>query len=542
MSNLEDINSNNKNYITTEWNGSHISIYDVDGIIQDATEHRTILYDRSDFPFPIERIKVYAEIVQPEKEDALMLESILQLDRTYCIDSNWLVDRFQKYFTPQDVDSDDYQKRPPFHIRNLAFSDTFLVSDDESGSKFVLWLNQEENKIQLTNDIRLTAGNEVSEIYPPVLASVSPEKLLKSQISATALLADFVNGFYKVKDQNDINIMNGVPLNREYIIGNDRRPDVKSKVIKKLGDMGIQKKISNDRNSSPVFDIEELEPSEKQSVEKLNPENMISLNDIGGLESVKKILSDVAISFKHHEIMKKWGTERPRGVLLYGEPGTGKTMLVKALSNEIGAELMIIQSTDIYGAMLGNSEQHIKDIFSKLKGQNDTPIVLFFDEFESIFGITNKPSAGGADSARNAVAGIFKQEMNTLAQENPNVLVVAATNDLDCIDPSLIRSGRFDHKIYVPMPDQTARIQIIANIMSEKIIECEDGNFKLFDDSLSIEKIASQTDDLSGADIAEIFRRLSLSRAMEEVRTGKEQTPISQLNFEQEIRNFRQNG
>jgi transitional endoplasmic reticulum ATPase len=156
--------------------------------------------------------------------------------------------------------------------------------------------------------------------------------------------------------------------------------------------------------------------------------------------------------------------------------------------------------------------------------------------------MTSEPSAGGADNERNAVAGIFKQEMNTLARENPHVLVVAATNDLGRIDPSLVRSGRFDYKIYVPMPDQASRQEIVVNVVTRTMLGTETGEFKIFADDLNITEVASQTDGMSGADITEIFRRLSLSRAMEEAQTGIEQPPITQAEIEQAVQDFRQNG
>lgn len=264
----------------------------------------------------------------------------------------------------------------------------------------------------------------------------------------------------------------------------------------------------------------------------------LSLDDVGGLEQVKKTLRDIATSFQYPEVMEKWGAKRPQGVLMYGEPGTGKTMLAKALASEIGAKMWVIQSTDIYDMWLGNSEIRIKDIFNRARQYKDR-LLIFFDEFDSIVGITEGPDPGGAGSARNGVAGIFKQEMNTLAVDNPNVLVVAATNKLDRIDPALRRSGRFDHTVYIPMPDIEARQQILANIVARLMLQRETKKFKVFQDNLSINELADKTDEMSGADITELFRRIALSRAIQEARTGKQQPPISQEEIEQEIRGFR---
>ena len=271
-------------------------------------------------------------------------------------------------------------------------------------------------------------------------------------------------------------------------------------------------------------------------IETTNSE--LSLDDIGGLEQVKKTLRDIATSFRHHEIMEKWGAKRPQGVLMYGEPGTGKTMLAKALAIEMDAEIWTIQSTDIYEKWLGDSESHMKDIFDRAR-QHKGRLLIFFDEFDSIVGTTEDPHPGGADNARNAVAGIFKQEMNTFGKDNPNVLIVAATNKLDRIDPALRRSGRFDHTIYVPMPDLGARQQILASMVTESMLRQETGSFKMFKDDLNIIDLAGKTDGMSGADIAEVFRRLGLSRAMQEARTGETQPPISQEEIEQEIRGLK---
>jgi SpoVK/Ycf46/Vps4 family AAA+-type ATPase len=524
--------------ITAEWNGSRINIYDIDGIVQDASSNVTAIYDRSDLPYPIERVQVTAECVLSEGEEALALGSKIQLDRTQGWNSRWLNARFRNHLAPQnEYDVKNYQKRPPFHIKNVTFSNTFLIADEDSGSRFILWADADSGLITITNTVKLTGGERKVEIRPPALYSTSAESQITSLMRVTALVADFVNAF-KVTNQYDTKRIEGIPLNREYVVGQERRTATNRNAAKKLGGAGLKDSLIPEDKSNEETDSHEWD--EKHGIEKFTPEQGVKLSDIGGLERVKRMLQDIAASFTHPEIMEKWGAKRPQGVLLYGEPGTGKNMLAQALANEIGAEMWTLQSTDIYEKWLGNSEQRIKEIFNRLR-EVTKPTIVFFDEFESMVGITEGPSSG-ADSARNAVAGIFKQEMNTLAKENPNVLVIAATNDIDKLDPSLIRSGRFDYKIYVPMPDQDARQEIVINVISKVMLGKEEGSFKIFADDLNVSRLALQTDGFSGADITEIFRRLSLSRAMQEARTGQEQPPITQEEIERSIQEFRTRG
>lgn len=522
--------------ISTEWDGSRINIYDVNGILEDATSRETAIYDRSDFPHPIERIQVTAEIVQPEGENALATTSTIQLDRTHQWDSQWLNNRFKNHLAPQKSISSNFQKRPPFHIKRVTFNSSFSIADEETGSKFVLWINKDSGKIIITNNLELTGKEKQLTIRPPAIHSTSPENQLKSLMRVTALVADFTNAFQVTRELDSR--ITGIPLRREYIVGQERRATVKPSVAKKLGGTGLKQTSTNSGSTSTsenhAWDTE-------HGIEKFKPEDAMTLADVGGLKRVKEILQEVATSFTHPEIMKKWGAKRPQGVLLYGEPGTGKTMLAQALAHEIVAEMWALQSSDIYQKWLGDSEQRIKEIFDRVR-QAEKPTILFFDEFESMVGITDRPNSGGADNARNAVAGIFKQEMNTLAEENPNVLIVAATNNLDRIDESLIRSGRFDHKIYVPMPDKDARQEIVVNIIAKAMLGNEEGTFKVFGDDLKVGELAKQTDGFSGADITEIFRRLSLSKAMQEARSGQEQLPITQADIEQAISDFRTGG
>ncbi len=138
-------------------------------------------------------------------------------------------------------------------------------------------------------------------------------------------------------------------------------------------------------------------------------------------------LRDIAVSFRHPTAMARWGARRPQGILLYGPPGTGKTMLARALANEIGATFREIRTPEILDKWLGASERNIKrDLPARRAGYRE-PTVILFDEFDSIISYAG---AGGdaASQAINAVAGIFKQEMNDLIEVNPNVIVVATTN------------------------------------------------------------------------------------------------------------------
>lgn len=127
--------------------------------------------------------------------------------------------------------------------------------------------------------------------------------------------------------------------------------------------------------------------------------------------------------------------------------------------------------------------------------------------------------------------------MNGLAEDNPNILVVAATNNPEAIDPSLIRSGRFDYKIHVPMPDQAARQEIIINIVSKAIARSEQGGFEIFD-TLDAEELAAQAHDLSGADITEVFRRLKFGKATAEAVSGQKHPPITQQDTIRAIQDF----
>jgi transitional endoplasmic reticulum ATPase len=252
----------------------------------------------------------------------------------------------------------------------------------------------------------------------------------------------------------------------------------------------------------------------------------VTLDQVGGLTDVVAELRQIAVSFRHPEAMARWGARRPQGLLMYGPPGTGKTMLSRALANEIGADFREIRTPEILDKWLGGSERNIKQIFREARRYR-VPTLILFDEFDSI--ISYAGSGGDAASqAINAVAGIFKQEMNDLIEANPNVIVVATTNFPHRVDDSLIRSGRFDVKISVPKPDEASRAEIFRKMIAQLRSTHEEPGFTMFADDLDLIELARASHGLTGADIKEILRRVQLTKAMQDARTGGLVAPISQ--------------
>ncbi len=252
----------------------------------------------------------------------------------------------------------------------------------------------------------------------------------------------------------------------------------------------------------------------------------VTLDEVGGLVDVVAELRQIAVSFQHPEAMARWGARRPQGILMYGPPGTGKTMLAQALANEIGATFKEIRTPEILDKWLGGSERNIKRIFREARRYRE-PTVMLFDEFDSIISYAG---AGGdaASQAINAVAGIFKQEMNNLIEDNPNVIVVATTNFPHRVDESLIRSGRFDIKISVPRPDQASRAEIFRKMIGRLAEDHDAPGFRMFAGDLDLAELAVLSGGMTGADIKEVLRRVQLAKAMQEARSGTPVPPITQ--------------
>lgn len=239
----------------------------------------------------------------------------------------------------------------------------------------------------------------------------------------------------------------------------------------------------------------------------------VSWEDIGGLQTVKKELQElVQYPVEHPEKFLKFGMQPSRGVLFYGPPGCGKTLLAKAIANECQANFISIKGPELLTMWFGESEANVRDIFDKARSA--APCVLFFDELDSI-AKSRGGSSGDAGGAADRVINQILTEMDGMGSKK-NVFIIGATNRPDIIDSAILRPGRLDQLIYIPLPDEASRMSILkANLRKTPVGKNVDLNY-----------LAKITKGFSGADLTEICQRsckLAIRENIEnEIRREKE--------------------
>ena len=264
--------------------------------------------------------------------------------------------------------------------------------------------------------------------------------------------------------------------------------------------------------------LKAIEPSSLREVTVEVPN--ITWGDIGGLESVKSELREsVELPLLKPDVFKKLGIRAAKGFLLYGPPGVGKTLLAKAVANESNANFISVKGPEVLSKWVGESEKAVREIFKKAK--QVAPTIVFLDEVDSI-----APRRG-----QYGDTGVTERIVNQLLtsldgiEVLQGVVVLAATNRPDIIDPGLLRAGRFDKMIYIPAPDATSRL---------KILEVHTKQMPLKKD-VSIEDIAQKTEGYVGADLENLCREAGMMA----YRENPEASEVSQQNFIDAMKNIR---
>ena len=237
----------------------------------------------------------------------------------------------------------------------------------------------------------------------------------------------------------------------------------------------------------------EVIPSGMREVFIENPD--VKWDEIGGLADVKRELQEaVEWPMKYPGLYDKLGHKMPRGILLHGPSGTGKTLLAKAVATESEANFVSVRGPELLSKWVGESERGIREIFRRAR--QAAPCVIFFDEIDSIAPIRG---VGGETAVTERVVSQLLTELDGMENMH-GVVVLAATNRSDMVDPALLRPGRFDKIILVPLPDKESRLSILK-INTKEIPAITDPSDP---EHVNLEKIAEMTDGLSGADVAAI--------------------------------------
>jgi len=247
----------------------------------------------------------------------------------------------------------------------------------------------------------------------------------------------------------------------------------------------------------------------------------VTWEDIGGSEDVKRQLREaVEWPSEHPELYEISRLRPPRGILLFGPPGTGKTLLAKAVAHEFGVNFISVKGPELMSRFVGESEKALREIFRKAR--HSSPCVIFFDEIDAL--VPPRAASSSDSHAGERVVAQMLSEMDGV-EELQDVLVLAATNRLDRIDPALLRPGRFDYLVKLELPSEEERVAILRVHTQNRPL----------DSSVDLSHLAGKTTGCSGADLEKLSREATMNAIREFLSTNENDVTdfrIAQGHFE----------
>jgi len=243
----------------------------------------------------------------------------------------------------------------------------------------------------------------------------------------------------------------------------------------------------------------------KSSAKPFMGKKKITFADVAGAEEAKQELYEVVDFLKNPAKYRELGAEIPRGILMVGSPGTGKTLMAKAVAGEAGVPFFSISASEFVEMFVGVGASRVRDLFVKAK--RNAPAIIFIDELDAV-GRQRGAGLGGSHDEREQTLNQILVEMDGF-ESTDNVIVMAATNRPDVLDPALLRPGRFDRQVVIDLPDRKER---------EKILQVHVKN-KPVDSSVDLEKVAATTPGFSGADLRNLMNEAAISAARNNKKT-----------------------
>ena len=263
--------------------------------------------------------------------------------------------------------------------------------------------------------------------------------------------------------------------------------------------------------------IRDIEPSALREIYVEIPE--VSWDDVGGLDEVKERLKEsVEWPLTMPDRFEHFGIKPPRGIVLFGAPGTGKTLIAKAIAHEAKANFITVKGPELISKWVGESEKAIREVFKKAK--QSSPSIIFLDEFESIAGARTSNSGEGSDVSNRVVNQLLSSMDGVESMEG--VIIIAATNRPEMIDPALLRSGRFERVMHIPPPDHASLRKILK-------IHAKDMPLGKFD----LESLADNMQNFTGADVEAVCREAAL------IAMRAERKSVAKKHFEEAIARVR---
>ncbi|WP_406659781.1 proteasome-activating nucleotidase [Methanolobus sp. ZRKC3] len=368
----------------------------------------------------------------------------------------------------------------PIDTKNTKFVDQ--IESEEAAQEDAESLRREIELLKVNNENMKAKLLEASMLANSYLEETNK---LKKQIEQLTRPPLFIATVMEVED--------GTALIRQH--GNNQ--EVVTRVPPQLhGEIQAGMRVCVNAAFSIISTISRAADVRAQVMELINSPG-ISYDMIGGLDDVlKEVIESVELPLVEPELFDKIGIEPPTGVLMYGAPGTGKTLIAKAVASRANATFIRMSGSDLVQKFVGEGARLVKDVFQMARDKS--PTILFIDEIDAVGGMRTHDGTTGSAEVNRTMLQLLAEMDGFDATEN--VKVIAATNRIDLLDPALLRPGRFDRVIDVPLPDEEGRTEILK-IHARKMNIADDVDFK---------KIAKMTDGLSGADLKVITKEAGM--------------------------------